>query len=72
MVFYTFPPNKSQAYLLNIEPFDLVCLKTYNTDFGDITIIFTDHNGRPLEIEDKVHSPEIYQTIWKKIVGTCF
>ena len=29
-------------------------LKTYNTEFDDITIIFTDQNDRPLEIADKV------------------
>ena len=28
-------------------------LKTYNTEFANITIVFTDQNGRPLEIEDK-------------------
>ena len=29
-------------------------LKTYNTEFDEIIITFTDQNGRPLEIEDKV------------------
>ena len=31
-----------------------VFLKTFNTEFDDI-IIFTDQNGRPLEMEDKVN-----------------
>ena len=44
-------PNKSYAYLLNVEPSNLVFLKTYNTE---IIITFTDKNGRPLEVEDKV------------------
>ena len=48
-------PNMSYAYLLNLEPSHLVFLKTYNTEFDDIIITFTDQNGRPLEIEDKVH-----------------
>ena len=30
-------------------------LKTYNTGFDEIIITFTDQNGRPLEIEDKVN-----------------
>ena len=30
-------------------------LKSYNTEFDDIIITFTDQNGRPLEIEDKVN-----------------
>ena len=47
-------PNKSYAYLLNVEPSNLVFLKTYNTDFDEIIITFTDKNGRPLEVEDKV------------------
>ena len=48
-------PNKSYAYLLNAEPRNLVFLKTYNIAFDDISITFTDQNGRPLEIEDKVY-----------------
>ena len=54
-VLYTFTPNKSYAYLLNIEPSNLVFLKTYNTDFNEIIITFRDQNRRPLEIEDKVN-----------------
>ena len=46
-VLYTFTPTKSYAYLLNVEPSNLVFLKTYNTEFGEIVIIFTDQNGRP-------------------------
>ena len=54
-VLYTFTPNKSYAYLLNVEPSNLVFLKTYKTDFDEIIITFIDQNGRPLEIEDKVN-----------------
>ena len=48
-------PNKSYAYLLNVEPSKLLFLKTYSTEFDEIIITFTDQNGRPLEIEDKVN-----------------
>ena len=48
-------PNKSYAYLLNVEPSNLVFLKTYNTEFDEIIIIFMDQNGRLLEIEGKVN-----------------
>ena len=51
----TFTPNKSFAYLLNAEPFNLVFLQTFNTEFDDITILFTNQNERPLEIKDKVN-----------------
>ena len=47
-------PNKSYAYLLNAEPSNLVLLKIYKTEFDEIIITFTDQNGRPLAIEDKV------------------
>ena len=32
-------PNKSYAYLLNVEPSNLVFLKTCNTEFDEIIII---------------------------------
>ena len=54
-VLYTFTPNKSYAYLLSVEPSNLVFLKTYNTEFDEIIITFTDQNGRPLDIEGKVN-----------------
>ena len=52
-VLYTFRPYKSHVYLLNVVPSNSVFLKAYTTEFDDIIIIFTDHNARPLEIEDK-------------------
>ena len=54
-VLCTFMPNKSYSFLLNVEPSNLVFLKTHNTKFDEIIITFTDQNGRPLEIEDKVN-----------------
>ena len=45
--------NKSYTYLLNVEPRNLLFLKTYNTEFDDIIITFTDKNGRLFEIEEK-------------------
>ena len=54
-VLCTFTSNKSYTYLLNVEPSNLVFLKTYNREFDDIIITFTDQNGRLLEIKDKVN-----------------
>ena len=48
-------PNKSYAYLLNVEQSNLVFLKTDNTEFDEIIKIFTDQNGRLLEIEDIIN-----------------
>ena len=52
---YTFTPNKYYAYLLNVEPSNLVFLKTYNADFDDTIISFTKNKNRPLKIEDQVN-----------------
>ena len=41
--------------MLHIEPSNLVFLKTYNTEFDEIIITFTDQNARPLKIEHKVN-----------------
>ena len=51
----TVTPNKSYPYLVNVEPSNLVFLRTYNTEFDEIVMTVTDQNGRPLEIEDKVN-----------------
>ena len=50
----TFTPNKCYVYLLNVEPSNLLLWKTYNTDFDEIIIVFTDQNGRTSKIEGKV------------------
>ena len=55
VVSYTFTPDKSYGYLLNVEPSNVMFLKTYNTEFDETIITFTDQNDRPLEIEDKVN-----------------
>ena len=48
-VLYIFTPNKSYAHLLNVEPSNLVFFKTYNTEFDEIIITFTDQNGTALD-----------------------
>ena len=42
------------AISLNVEPSNLVFLKTYNTVFDEIIIRFTDENGRTVETENEV------------------
>ena len=48
-------PDKSYAYLLNIESSNIVFLKTYNIDFDKIIITLTDQNGRSLKTTGKVN-----------------
>ena len=55
VVLYTFAPNESYAYLLNVEPSNLIFLKPYNTEFDNAIIIFADQNGRALEVKGKVN-----------------
>ena len=52
---YTFTPNKSYTYLLNVKPSNLVFLKTCNLESGDIIITYADQNSKLLKIEDKVN-----------------
>ena len=54
-VLYSFTPNKFYGYLLNVELSNLVFFKTFSTEFDKTIITFTNQNGRPLEIEDKVN-----------------
>ena len=46
--------DKYYAYLLNVDPNDLVFLKMYKTEFDETIITFTNQNNIPLEIERKV------------------
>ena len=55
VVLYTFEPNESYAYLLNVEPSNLIFLKPYNTEFDNVITIFADQNGRGLEVKGKVN-----------------
>ena len=56
--------NRPYAYLLNVEPSNLVFIKTYNTGFDEIVITFTDQNSIPLEIKDKFNLTVLI-TKWK-------
>ena len=64
-VLYTFTPNESYAYLLNVEPRNLVFLKTYNTKFDEIIITFTD------QIEDKVNLTLLINKQKTKLIWHC-
>ena len=50
-ILYTFAPNKP----FGISPSNHIFLKTFNSEFQEIKIWFTDENNRPLEIEDKIN-----------------
>ena len=48
----TLTPNKSYAYLLNVEQSNM---KTYNSGFDEVIITFTNQNSRLLKTEYKVN-----------------
>ena len=50
-----FVPNKTFGSLLEISPTNHVFLKTFNSEFQEIKIWFTDQTSAPLELEDKIN-----------------
>ena len=54
-ILYTFVPNKPFGSLLEISPPNHIFLKTFNSEFQEIKVWFTDQNSKPLEVEDKIN-----------------
>ena len=54
-ILYTFVPNKAFGSLLGISPINHVFLKTFNSEFQEIKVWFTDQTSAPLELEDKIN-----------------
>ena len=48
----TFVPNKSFGSLLKISPTNHIFLKTFNSEYDEMKVWFTDQNSKPLEMED--------------------
>ena len=54
-ILYNFVPNKSLDSLLDISPSNHIFLKTFNSEYEEIIVWFTDQNSKPLEIEDRIN-----------------
>ena len=54
-ILYTFVPNKPFGSLLEISPTNHIFLKTFNSEFQEIKVWFTDQTSKPLEVEDKIN-----------------
>ena len=54
-VLYTFVQNKPLCRLLEISPKNHIFLKTFNQEYDEIKVWFTDLNSQLLEIEDKMN-----------------
>ena len=54
-VFYTFVPNKPFGSLLEISPRNQIFLKTFNSEYDESKVWFTDQNSQPIEMEDRIN-----------------
>ena len=54
-VLYTFIQNKLFSSLLGISPTNHIFLKTFNSEYDEIKVWFTDQNSQALEIEDRIN-----------------
>ena len=54
-VLYTFVPNKTSGSLLEISTTNHIFLKTFNSQYDEIIVWFTDQNSKKLEIEDRIN-----------------
>ena len=54
-ILYTFVQNKTFSSSLEISPTNHVFLETFNSEFQEIKIWFTDQTSKPLEVEDKIN-----------------
>ena len=54
-ILYTFVPNKPFGSLLEISPPNHIFLKTFNSEFQEIKVWFTNQTSKPLDVEDKIN-----------------
>ena len=55
IVLYTYVPNKPFCILLKTSPTNHIFLKTFNSEYDEIKVWFTDQNSKPLEIENRIN-----------------
>ena len=53
-VLFTFVPNKPSGNLLEISQANQIFLKTFNSEYDKMKVLFTDQNSKPLDIEDRI------------------
>ena len=54
-ILYSFVPNKTIGSLLEISPINHVFLKTFNSEFQEIKIWFTEQTNKPFEVENRIN-----------------
>ena len=58
-ILHTFVPNKPFNSLLEISPTNHIFVKTFNSEFQEIKVWFTDQSSKKLELEDRIKLPLI-------------
>ena len=53
-ILYTFVPKKPFCSLLEISSTNHIFLKTFDSEFQEIKVWFTDQTSKPLGVEDKI------------------
>ena len=54
-VSYSFVPNKPFGSLLETSPTNHIFLKTFNSEYDEMIVWFTDQNSQALEIENRIN-----------------
>ena len=54
-ILYTFVSHKPFGSLLEISPPNHIFLKTFVSEFQEVSIWFTDQNSKKLEVENKIN-----------------
>ena len=54
-ILYIFVPHKPFGSLLEISPPNHIFLKTFDSEFQEVSIWFTDQNSKKLEVENKIN-----------------
>ena len=67
-VLYTFVPNEAFGSLLEISPANHIFLKTFNSEYNEIIVWFTDQNSKPLEIEDRINLTMVINEYYKNAI----
>ena len=65
-VLYAFVPNKWFASLLENSSINHIVLKTFNLEYDEIKVWFTDQNNQQLEIEGRINLTMVVKwRLWK-------
>ena len=54
-VWYIFVPNKLFGNLLEFSPTNHIFLNTFNSEYDEIIVWFTNQGSQPLELEDRIN-----------------